>query len=304
MRSTFGEMIRSYEVANGPLPGIRDEVHRSVFVEQLVESKERSDYFSLLRARDIGPHRSDPNSLAFDPLRAAIHHLRRDDFDEALWMIFLYVHFGKHRRSGWRLIADVYGRLGQGLWTWNEISGDVAGFRRWLSSNLTAIRSREPRRGFGNHRKYESLDPWSDHGTGAVVASYVDWVGPSRSHEARIAELLADSSGGLREDFEALFNSLKSVRRFGRTGAFDYCASLSKLDFVQIEPGKTFLAGSTGPLAGARLLVCEPSETLAANSLEPVLGQLQEKLNLGFDTMEDALCNWQKSPGVFRPFRG
>jgi hypothetical protein len=32
--------------------------------------------------------------------------------------------------------------------------------------------------GFGNHRKYESLDADSPRGTGAVVESYVGWVNP------------------------------------------------------------------------------------------------------------------------------
>jgi hypothetical protein len=35
-----------------------------------------------------------------------------------------------------------------------------------------------------------------------------------------------------------------------------------------------------------------------------MLVPLREELDVGFDVIEDALCNWQKSPAEFKPFRG
>ena len=305
MRASYDGAIRAYEVVHGPLPGIRHEARRSVFVEQLVESARRNEYFTRLRTRDIGPASCDPLSTSFDPLRAAIRQDREGSRDEAFWMVFLFVHFGKHSRSGWRLAADVYGRLGEApFWTWKEVSADVVGFRVWLSETVGEIRSREPRRGFGNHRKYESLDAWSENGTGAVVESYVNWVGADNGHDARIADVLAGSTGLPADDFDALYRSVRCVRRFGRTGAFDYCATVSKLGLVRIEPGTACLIGATGPLAGARLLVAKRGERLRTQELERVLRALQAELGVGFDVVEDALCNWQKSPEMFKPFRG
>jgi hypothetical protein len=106
------------------------------------------------------------------------------------------------------------------------------------------------------------------------------------------------------DDFDLLFRSVSAVRRFGRTGAFDYCATVGKLGLASVSPGLACLTGSTGPLQGSRLLICEPGATLGPKDLEPVLAQLQHHLGIGFDALEDALCNWQKSPDAFKPFRG
>jgi hypothetical protein len=305
MRASFGQAIDSFQAAHSPLPGIADDARRSTFIEQLVESARRNEYFTRLTERAIGPRSSDPTSTSFDPLRAAIRHNRDGSRDEAFWMVFLFVHFGKHRLSGWQLAADIYGGLGDGpLWTWDRVSADVASFRAWLGNTIAKIESREPHRGFGNHRKYESLDAASDGGTGAVVESYVDWVGPERSHDALIEGLLADC-GGIRTDgFQAMYRSIGSVRRFGRTASFDYCATVSKLGLADIEPGMAFLDGSTGPLTGARMLICEPGHEAGPLELESVLAPLRAELVVGFDALEDALCNWQKSPAEFKPFRG
>lgn len=304
-RASFDDAIHAYEAAHGALPGVQNAARRAVLVEQLVESERRNEYFARLREREIGESSCDPASVAFNPLKAAIRWDRQGNRDEAFWMVFLFVHFGKHRRSGWRLIADVYGRLGQGPpWSWEAVSADVPGFRKWLGDNVGVIRAQQPRRGFGNHRKYESLDAWSDRGTGAAVASYVEWVGPSGSHDERIVEVLAGSTGNAFDDFQSLYRSIRAVRRFGRTGAFDYCAAVSKLGLVPIAPGVAGLVGATGPLAGARLLVLGPGQVGRPGALEAVLAPLQAELGVGFDALEDALCNWQKNPDEFKPFRG
>lgn len=303
MRAQFDAGLRAYEDAYGPLPGVAEDRRRVVLIEQLVESARRNQYLATLQARPGGPAVTDPDAATFSPLRAAILHERTGNRDEAFWLVFLFVHFGKHRQSGWRLIADVYGQLGSGArWTWDAVRADVHGFRQWLEDHVDEIKGQEPRRGFGNHRKYESLDPWSDNGTGGVVASYVNWVG-SGHHDARIAQVAAGAATSAAR-FDALYASIRSVRRFGRTAAFDYWATLSRLGLVAIQPSSACLAGATGPLGGARLLACNPGQTLPPAALEAGLSVVRNHLGVGFDVLEDALCNWQKSPDTFRPFRG
>lgn len=303
MRAQFDAALRAYEDAHGPLPGIVQDERRVVLVEQLVESTRRNEYLTALQVRPGGPAVTDPDADAFSPLRAAILHERTGNRDEAFWLIFLFVHFGRHRESGWRLIADVYGQLGGGArWSWDAVRSDAFAFRQWLDDHVEEIKDREPRRGFGNHRKYESLDPWSDNGTGAVVSSYVDWVGPA-DHDARIAQVVAGATTAAAR-FDALYASIRSVRRFGRTAAFDYWATLSRLGIMAIQPSSACLAGATGPLSGARLLICGPAQTVPPAALEVALAVLRNYIDVGFDVLEDALCNWQKSPDTFRPFRG
>jgi hypothetical protein len=302
-RAGLVDALQRYEEANGALPGIVQPERRAALVEQLVDSGRRTPYFEYLLNRPVSSSRADPASDAFDPLRAAIFQERAGNRDEAFWLVFLFVHFGKHRRSGWRLIADVYGRLdGGALWSWDGVAADVNAFRHWLDDHVDSIKSLQPRRAFGNHRKYESLGAWNANGTGAVVASYVDWVGTA-GHDTRIAQVTTGATTTY-ERFDALYASVHAVRRLGRTGAFDYCATLGRLAFVAVEPSAACLAGATGPLAGARLLLSHPGQSLSSTALDELLTPLRAELDVGFDVLEDALCNWQKSPAKFKPFRG
>ena len=145
-RARAGELERAltmFDRTKVSLPGIDDWNERSSFVEQLLESIRRVKYVKVIRKRDISPLRADPNSVLFDPLRASILHEEAGDLDEASWLVFLFVHFGKHAKAGWRYLRDVYGSLGvDGNWTWARTSADPAKFRAWLNLNLAEIKAR------------------------------------------------------------------------------------------------------------------------------------------------------------------
>jgi len=119
----------------------------------MIASLRRLDYTAIRKTRDIHPDRANPSSDLFDPERAAVLHARNLNFDEAIWLIFLSVHFGKHGTHGWRMLRDVYSGLGSGLWSWARVSAQPDDFRRWLKANRADIGG-----AFGNHRKYETLD--------------------------------------------------------------------------------------------------------------------------------------------------
>ena len=289
-----------------PLPGIVSPRRQAAFLETLVESLRRVRYVAVLLETDIGVRRADPGSDSFDPLRAAILHHRADRIEEAFWLAFLATHFGKHQRAGWRYAREVYGRLGGGqLWDWNSVSMDVAGFRDWLHENVDALRRDDLPRGFGNHRKYESLDAYSASGTGEVIESYVRWIGPTRSHQHLIAEATDRSGEDPRAVFDYLYRSMASVARFGRLARFDYLTMVGKLELARIEPGSTYMQGATGPVTGARLLFGDDEHAdLHHAQLDRWLIELDADLGVGMQVLEDALCNWQKRPDQFRPFRG
>ena len=102
--------------------------------------------------------------------------------------------------------------------------------------------------------------------------------------------------------FDRLYRSMAaSVLRFGRLARFDYLTMLSKLGLAQVEPGSTYMDGSTGPLRGARLLF---GGNYSAPSLDEWLAELDREFQVGMQVLEDALCNWQKSPTVLKSFRG
>jgi len=288
-----------------PLPGIQAVKRRDAFVEQVLESLHRIEFVTRIQQRPLSSDRRNPASDLFDPLKAAILFQRSGQTDEAFWMVFLFVHFGKNAKTGYRLARDVYGALGGQPWTWARVSGDPKAFRQWLGANLGTLQGGDgiPRH-FGNHRKYESLNATSNSGTGAAVESYVAWVGSTRNHQTRIQQVLQQFAGDPRKTFHALYRSMKSVKRFGRTARFDYLTMVGKLQLAPIEPGSTYMQGATGPFEGARLLFGDSKGKLSRADLDARLVQLGKQTGLGMQVLEDSLCNWQKSPDSFIPFRG
>jgi len=284
------------------LPGLESTYAREVLVAQIIESARRNRYVARLLTSTLSPRALDPLSGAFDPLKGAVILSRDGDHDEACWLVLLSVHLGRHRRFGWNYVAYFYGKLGEGgLWDWPSVQGGVGDVRDWLDRNKETIRSGDG--GFGNHRKYESLEGWTPMGTGAVIATYVDWV--AGSHRDRFDDAIG-ASGDPTARFASLFRSLSSVARFGRTARFDYLTMLGKLSLANVTADSVHLAGATGPLSAARLLLdgSRTSTKHTGRELEATLGPLREYLDISNDVFEDALCNWQKSPSSFVPFRG
>lgn len=283
-------------------PGIHDPRRRESLIEQLLESIRRVRYVSVIRARPLSERRTDPNDDLFDPLKAAIIRQSQGETDEAFWLTFLFVHFGQHPRGGWRYAREVYGRLGEGTrWDWAATSADPAGFRAWLHAHQSDLRRSGVPGGFGNHRKYQSLDAYSDSGTGAAVESYVKWVGPPRTHQEFMDQAVEQAEGDPHVAFDKLYRSMSAVKSFGRLARFDYLTMIGKLGLAPITPGSTYMQQASGPYRGARLLF---GQVGTAKELDEWLVELDQYLHVGMQVLEDALCNWQKSPDRFVPFRG
>ena len=295
----------AYEAAEGPLPGL-SAARRASLIGQLADSSRVSMYVERLRTVSLSPQAADPSDGWFNPIKAAIIRHREGDVDEAFWLIFLLTHFGRHRRAGWRYVREVYGACGAGEpWSWERVSADVTGFRDWLDAHRQNVADPSRPRGFGNHRKYESLSGWTAAGTGSVVASYVAWVGDPPRHSIRFGAALAAADSDPHVAFDRLYQSMAAIRRFGRLARFDYLTMIGRIRLVGIQAGQAYLEGSTGPLRGARLLFeSADGPALTAAALEARAAVLRGYLDVTFDVLEDALCNWQKSPAEFRRYRG
>lgn len=295
--------LRSYTVEHRQLSGLNSNAELATLVAQLIESTRRVRYVQQIRTREISPVRADPNSEMFNPLHAATRQWALGDKDEAFWLTFLATHFGKNRKSKWNLLRSVYGRLGDGrIWTWRATSLDPSDFVSWLDDKQAALR---PCGAFGNHRKYQSLDAMKPYGTGAAVRSYIEWVMSFRSHQELIASFQVGRENDQRALFDALYKALDVVISFGRTAKFDYLTMLSNLGFAPIQAGATYMQGATGPYRGARRLFgAETTRGVGRVRLDGWVTHLGDYLGLSMQVMEDALCNWQKSPTRFKKFRG
>ena len=283
------------------MPGISGSAEEACLLEQLIESVRRVLYPGAIQRRDVAPARLDPSSEQFDPLKAAILCQKRGKTDEAFWLVFLFVQFGRSSRSGYRLARDVYAGNGSGgPWTWARLSSDIKVFAAWFAKESATSATDGVARGFGAHRGHETL-----RSSQATIESYVGWVNPPRSHTQLVGEAQQAAAGSEPgKTFNHLYRSM-SVYRFGRLAKFDYLAMVGKLGLADIEPDGTYVREATGPLKGARLLYCgDKTDDSRDAELEQWLLELGADLGVGQQVVEDAICNWRKSPGKFRMFRG
>ena len=263
------QALQNFSNNHVKLAGIAEQADREALVMQMIASLRRLDYTTAIRSRHISTNRTDPTSDLFDPERAAALLARTGQVDEAIWLIFLATHFGQHGRHKWRMLRDVYSGLGVGTWTWARVSADPQQFRTWLQQNVQNIRG-----AFGNHRKYETLNPASNNGTATVIESFVQCFAPSPSRWFA-ATLVRSVGNDPHVLFDKSYNRL-TIARFGRLAKFDFLALLGRLDLAPISPGSAYLTGATGPLRGARLLIDgKASSTTRAVDLDEILRQLR-----------------------------
>lgn len=302
LADTLEQKLISFTI---PLPGIDSLGVRTCFVRQLIDSIRRIKYISEICKRNFSSYVIDTSKADFDPLKAAVWNKNQNNFDEAFWLLFLSTHFGKNKKTGWKLIRNVYGGLEKSKpWDWQRVSSSPEDFLYWLDDNQEELKASGH---FGNHRKYESLNAFGSRGTGAAITSYVDWVGSSRKHQQVISKMQTEVDNNPRVLFNYLYKSMDTIATFGRTAKFDYLTMLGKFELAPIEPDSTYMQGATGPLRGARLLFDgNITSTLKRTDIEYLLNQLEVHLNLyfGMQVLEDALCNWQKSPAKYVYFGG
>ncbi|MDH0117261.1 hypothetical protein N7379_22505 [Rhizobium pusense] len=284
------------------LPGLASLAHYDCLARQLFDSRRRIEYVFHIRDAKHCVERRDPNSELFDPLRAAVLHSRSGDIDEAVWLTFIAVHFGKHSTQGWSLARKIYGRLGgPGRWDWSSVSASPQAFRQWLQNSQHHLRGER----FSNHRKYESLQAGSS-GTAAVFESYVNWIRPYGDQRSMIKDIHRRVGQNPHDVFDFMYRSMTSVYRFGRLGRFDFLTMLGKLGISPIEPGSAYLwHNATGPKKGARLLFGgNSSASITPKDLDELLMLIDGSLGVGMQALEDSLCNWQKSPTSYQYFKG
>ena len=284
----LGEALARYESAHGALPGIAHNAQRASFVEHLVECGINVDSMRSLAERHVDGACSDPGTDRFDPLCAAVARSRCGDIEDACWLVFLAVAFGESPDHRWHMAAAAYRRADErGLWDWNAVSSDIPAFRAWLQRN----RHRFAGVSFGNHRKHETLN--DRNGIGETVETYVWWVRHEGSHAAWI-----EAAHRQPDPFDVLYRSMTGIWRFGRLARFDYLCCLEALGITGFAPRKAYLQGATGPLKGAQRMYSATQSTWAGRPLvlDERLIELEGYLNVGFDVLEDALCEWQKRP--------
>lgn len=295
-REELTAVLVAHAAERQPLPGIGDAGAAHTLSLQIVASLRRERYHELAVAR---PGQTDPLHSLFRPEKALARLVADGELAEAAWLAFLMTHFGTTPRHGWKRLVDVYGRLGTGIWTYEEAVTAPEEITAWFEANWQLIGG-----AFGNHRKYESIRPGTKRSTEQVMRSYVEWTQAHGGPEAFFVRAASEGGNSRSSAFDWLYARTKIVG-FGRLGKFDYLALLSRYGIASIEAGSAYLVGATGPLRGARLLFSGSATGNAdVATLQERLTLLDEDLSVGMTVMEDALCNWQKSPTKFVHFKG
>jgi hypothetical protein len=286
--------------AVGPLglSGLPNQATIDTLALQFVASLRREDYYKVVQRKRVSAARADPNSPAFDAERAVAYHMQQGNVDEAGWLIFLMTYFARPTDTKWQRLQDVYGRLGSGVWDWATVNANPAAFYNWIDANWRQIRGK-----FGNHRKYNSLNPNAANPMHMTVGDYLTWIGPA-GHAAFFANAVRAAGNHPHTIYDHLFSRMK-VLTFARLGKFDYLSLVGRYGLAPISAGSAYLKGATGPQSGARLLVDgSRSSATSLAALQGTLDALDGRLNVGMAVMEDALCNWQKSPARFVHYLG
>lgn len=297
----IAEKCKRYGESIGGIPGLASSRSRHAFAHQCIDSLRRVHFVHAIQERALDPNRTNPASASFDPLRAAVIKKREGDFEEAAWLVFLATHFGKHRKRGWETTAQIYAGADPGSpWTYERIEGELGEFLGWLDNAEGEIE-----RFVGNHRKYLSLSATKPIGTGATISSYVEWAGRFGSQRNAIQSHIEAANGDECAAFSLLYESLRQISGFGRTARFDLLCMLQKIGLANVAPDRAYLEEATGPLRGAALLFRGTSaDTRGKRELDNALCDLGAALGLPPNIMEDAVCNWQKDPERYLPFRG
>ncbi|PWV46445.1 hypothetical protein [Chitinophaga sp. S165] len=303
--NSLSQKLIEFAKKTHPLPGIAKPQAMESLVAQMVDSIRRVKYVETIRDKELSASCTDPNNPNYDPVKAAAYFRQNGNINEAHWQVFLAIHFGKNLKSGWRLAREVYRAEGNAHhWDWQHVSNDIEGFILWLRLNTARLKRIGS---FGNHRKYQSLNADSNAGTGSTVRSYIGWIGDTKDHHDLVKNAVENGGNNPQALFDILYQGIDQVKGFGRMAKFDYLTMCGKLGIVDIEPGSAYMENATGPVTGGRLLFeGKKNGVLTEKELDDLLMSLQEKLQLrfGMQVLEDAICNWQKSPNTYIPFRG
>jgi hypothetical protein len=266
------------------LPGIADDCALIAFAEQLAATQVSLDQFRAWVEATAGDDgMSSPADPEWSAYRAILALRYQGDLEEANWLAFLSIHIGPGP-DDWNSVRTVYAGMGDGFLTWRRVTDDPGALGGWHARH----RDQLARLRFSNHRKFESWKTFED-----VVRSYVGGVRQETGGSQQ--DLFDGGTLSAADNFERLRSQLTFIYRFGRLAVYDFLCLLGELGLYALAPGHVYLEGATGPLNGARQLFGKSKES--ASILDERAVQLAKTIGVSVATMEDALCNWQKTHG-------
>lgn len=208
------------------------------------------------------------------------------------WYIYLATYFGKSDTSNWKLFNNAVFREDGTLIDLESILENREEYFDYLRSFDFFKETK-----YSNHRKYiaKSLD--GDRGVLRSMDYFLDNIN--------------DFACSDPTDFHLVYKKSHKIPNFARMGAFDFTSSLCKCNLNIKDPESMYLEGSTGPLKALKdmLKLSGLNKSSKAEQISfgnELLNWFMENsdIEIAAQVIEDAICNWQKSPNHYERYFG
>lgn len=212
--------------------------------------------------------------------------------EDKAWFLYLATYFGKSAKSKWELFKRAAFDLDNNLISVSTVLRDREKYYRHLH-HIDFFRNAT----FSNHRKY----------TVKKLEGYNGFIKSANHFLDNLLMFVPPND----ISFDEMYRLSLEIPNFGRMAAFDFTASFCKCDLNVEEPKSMYLINSTGPLAGLgdflalsgkKIFSKEEKVKLGNNLLNWFLSN--SHIYMVAQVLEDAICNWQKSPRKYVRYFG
>ena len=310
----YCEILKEIDPEGSKFPGIKDKPNRKALVDEIIDSARRVNIVRKIPKKrkncKVDSDFWNPKNDKFNPKFGAVELKKDGQFDEAVWLIFLHIHFGEDcgcgsscspiQKSCLNLLKEFYSKFGSNSrLTFKEFK--KYDLKKFLSipgmtkQNLNSLGS------YSNHRQREKYEPEYIY---RILSEYRDKFLSSHGNFSDLIKSISPKTKKYPEWyfkylFSLLFPRPKRIFRFGRLAVFDFLATLGNLDILPLEPDSTHLLEATGPLKGANALINNDKNIKNSKNdyilyIEQIVDNLDDSLKIGKHALEDCLCNWQK----------
>lgn len=207
------------------------------------------------------------------------------------WIVYLATYFGKSNKSRWSLFKKAAFK-GERLIQFEDIKEDKSSYFDILErADFFKDTS------YSNHRKYTKKSLIGNKGVFHSMDHVIDNINLFSSEQ--------------QKEFDTIYKGALKIPNFGRMAAFDFTSSLSKCELNVSEPLSMYHKDSTGPMNALEEILnltrkSDRSKNARIRLGNDLLNWFRSNSDIYFiaQVLEDAICNWQKSPHYYIRYFG
>lgn len=209
-----------------------------------------------------------------------------------IWIIYLATYFGKSKKSNWTLFRRAAFNKKKEFIKFESISKDKFKYYSYINSFDFFANAN-----FSNHRKYTKK---SISGRKGIIRS-VEYV----------LNNISEFSCSTTVSFDTMYKRAFNIPNFGRMATFDFVCMLCKCGMKVEEPLSMYHKHSTGPLKAIEQILMLAGINSPTKEDQIIFGnellswfRSNTEISMIAQVLEDAICNWQKSPSDYNHYFG